>query len=61
MLIRLKIIAAIFVVINVLTIDIQCQESSALNQEKTIYVMGHAHMDPVYRWRWNEIINRELK
>ncbi len=21
---------------------------------------GHAHMDPVYRWRWNEIINREL-
>ena len=43
-----------------MTIKVQGQESSVGNQEKTIYVMGHAHMDPVYRWRWNEIINREL-
>ena len=25
-----------------------------------VYVIGHAHMDPVYRWRWNEIENREI-
>jgi alpha-mannosidase len=56
----MRITAAIFLIINVLTVDVQSQESSAGKQEKTIYVMGHAHMDPVYRWRWNEIINREL-
>ena len=56
----MRIASAIFLILNVLTIMVQGQESSAENQEKTIYVMGHAHMDPVYRWRWNEIINREL-
>ena len=25
-----------------------------------VRVAGHAHMDPVYRWRWNEIENREV-
>ncbi len=25
-----------------------------------VEVTGHAHMDPVYRWRWNEIENREI-
>ena len=56
----MKIIAAIFLAISVLAINLKGQESPAANQEKIIYVMGHAHMDPVYRWRWNEIINREL-
>jgi len=56
----MRIASAIFLILNVLIIKVQGQGSSAANQEKTIYVMGHAHMDPVYRWRWNEIINREL-
>jgi len=56
----MRIASAILLILNVLTIKVQGQESSVGNQEKTIYVMGHAHMDPVYRWRWNEIINREL-
>jgi alpha-mannosidase len=34
------------------------------SQEKTkpidVKVVGHAHMDPVYRWRWNEMENREI-
>ena len=25
-----------------------------------VKVTGHAHMDPVYRWRWNEMENREI-
>jgi alpha-mannosidase len=25
-----------------------------------VKVIGHAHMDPVYRWRWNEMENREI-
>ena len=34
-------------------------DSSHTNTQK-VKVIGHAHMDPVYRWRWNEIENREL-
>ena len=34
------------------------------SQEKrdklNVKLVGHAHMDPVYRWRWNEIENREI-
>ncbi|GAG07108.1 unnamed protein product, partial [marine sediment metagenome] len=56
----MRIIATLFLILNLLTIDVQSQKSSTENQEKIIYVTGHAHMDPVYRWRWNEIINREL-
>lgn len=25
-----------------------------------VQLVGHAHMDPVYRWRWNEMVNREI-
>jgi alpha-mannosidase len=25
-----------------------------------VKVIGHAHMDPVYRWKWNEMENREI-
>ena len=56
----MRLTAAVLLILNVLTINVFGQESSAINQEKTVYVLGHAHMDPVYRWRWNEIINREL-
>ena len=48
----MRLTAAIFFILTVLTFEIQGQE---------IYVIGHAHMDPVYRWRWNEIRNRELQ
>jgi len=33
------------------------KESSATQK---VMLLGHAHMDPVYRWRWNEIENREI-
>ena len=40
------------------------QSNGQLNSIKTntqkVKVIGHAHMDPVYRWRWNEIENREI-
>lgn len=29
-------------------------------ERQKLQVVGHAHMDPVYRWRWNEIRNREI-
>ena len=28
-------------------------DSESSNTQK-VKVLGHAHMDPVYRWRWNE-------
>ena len=36
-----------------------CQ-SQERSQIQKIKVTGHAHMDPVYRWRWNEMENREI-
>jgi hypothetical protein len=24
----------------------------------TLHLVGHAHIDPVYRWRWNETVHR---
>ena len=30
------------------------------SSKQTVNLLGHAHMDPVYRWRWNEIENREI-
>lgn len=57
----MRTLTALFFAFNILTIGVQGQEPSDGKQVKEIYVMGHAHMDPVYRWRWNEIINRELE
>ncbi len=40
------------------------QTQRAISQEnpekQKVKLLGHAHMDPVYRWRWNEIENREI-
>jgi alpha-mannosidase len=36
------------------------QSDSKTIKTQKIKVLGHAHMDPVYRWRWNEIENREI-
>ncbi|MDX1286210.1 MAG: hypothetical protein R3182_14420, partial [Draconibacterium sp.] len=30
------------------------------SEKQKVQILGHAHMDPVYRWRWNEIENREI-
>ncbi|MEQ8551170.1 MAG: glycoside hydrolase family 38 C-terminal domain-containing protein [Cyclobacteriaceae bacterium] len=35
------------------------QKNAGAGTQK-VQVAGHAHMDPVYRWRWNEIENREI-
>ncbi|MCG6186019.1 alpha-mannosidase [Maribellus maritimus] len=35
-------------------------QSQEKRQPTDVKVIGHAHMDPVYRWRWNEIENREI-
>ncbi len=56
----MRTIVVLFLALNMLTIGAQGQKPSGVNQVKEIHVIGHAHMDPVYRWRWNEIINREL-
>lgn len=40
-----------------------CTTSESWSQDtnpQQVYILGHAHMDPVYRWRWNEIENREI-
>lgn len=29
-------------------------------EKQKVKIVGHAHMDPVYRWRWNEMENREI-
>ena len=36
------------------------QAQSDQQERQRLQVIGHAHMDPVYRWRWNEIQNREI-
>ncbi len=35
-------------------------QTKTVNKIQPVRVAGHAHMDPVYRWRWNEIENREV-
>lgn len=37
------------------------QQKPNENNKQQVYILGHAHMDPVYRWRWNEIENREIQ
>lgn len=37
-----------------------CQSSSKTAKPQKIKAVGHAHIDPVYCWRWNEIERREL-
>ena len=54
-------VSAIFIIINIWIAGLQGQKPPGETKVKEIYVLGHAHMDPVYRWRWNEIRNRELK
>jgi alpha-mannosidase len=42
------------------SVSVFSQSGSQGKNEKIVFVVGHAHMDPVYRWRWNEIENREI-
>ncbi|MCG8310760.1 MAG: glycosyl hydrolase-related protein [Cytophagales bacterium] len=36
------------------------QSAAKGSEAQKVKVIGHAHMDPVYRWRWNEIERREV-
>ena len=36
------------------------QSVSDKTQTQKIKLIGNSHMDPVYRWRWNEMVNREI-
>ena len=49
----------LFIIIPNLFWSHKLQAQSAETKQK-VYLLGHAHMDPVYRWRWNEIENREI-
>jgi len=48
--------------LSLLLFSIQSNGQSTSDPERIqkVKVAGHAHMDPVYRWRWNEIENREI-
>jgi alpha-mannosidase len=36
------------------------QTDSDKTSTQKIKLIGNSHMDPVYRWRWNEMLNREI-
>jgi alpha-mannosidase len=36
------------------------QEENNGQKEITVHMVGHAHIDPVYRWRWNDVRDRNL-
>ena len=36
------------------------QTESDHDKTQKIKVIGNSHMDPVYRWRWNEMVNHEI-
>lgn len=55
----MKILHLIAILLVIQTFNANAQSQSTKNKQK-LYVVGHAHMDPVYRWRWNEIKYREL-
>jgi alpha-mannosidase len=48
-------LACIFIHLN----GISQTDANKTTTEK-IQIIGHSHMDPVYRWRWNEMVNREI-
>ncbi|MDD7885447.1 glycoside hydrolase family 38 C-terminal domain-containing protein [Flavivirga sp. 57AJ16] len=52
----------LFVSILSLLINYNASSQSLTEKSETqkVKVIGHAHMDPVYRWRWNEIERREI-
>ena len=41
-------------------LNAQGQSNYKGTNSQQVKVIGHAHMDPVYRWRWNEIERREV-
>jgi hypothetical protein len=49
------IVASIFIHLN----GISQPDSGKTNTQK-IKLIGNSHMDPVYRWRWNEMVNRAV-
>lgn len=56
-----SIIISVFSFVLIAFFIFQTKSVSSQETEKTkVYILGHAHMDPVYRWRWNEIENREI-
>lgn len=56
----MKHLQLILITILLFSLSASGQSESAKTTNQKLYVIGHAHMDPVYRWRWNEIENREI-
>ncbi|MBT3384665.1 MAG: alpha-mannosidase [Prolixibacteraceae bacterium] len=56
----MKHLKLLFIAIFVFNINGFSQSDSEKIKSQKVKVIGHAHMDPVYRWRWNEIKNREI-
>jgi alpha-mannosidase len=57
----MRTVSVVFLIFNVWIFGLQGQNAPVETAVEEIHVLGHAHMDPVYRWRWNEIRDRELK
>lgn len=57
---KMKHLQLILITILLFSLSASGQSESAKTTNQKLYVIGHAHMDPVYRWRWNEIENREI-
>lgn len=56
----MKYIYFIIVVILLFNDNGYSQMHKNKQDKQKVNVVGHAHMDPVYRWRWNEMENREI-
>lgn len=56
----MKHLKLLFIVISLFNLNGYGQTFSDKIDTQKVKVIGHAHMDPVYRWRWNEIENREI-
>ncbi|HUX59340.1 MAG TPA: glycosyl hydrolase-related protein [Bacteroidales bacterium] len=56
----MKHLKLLFIAIYLFNLNGYGQTVSNKTDTQKVKVIGHAHMDPVYRWRWNEIETREI-
>ncbi len=56
----MKPILFVFISLVLFSLSSVSQSDTEGTPNQKVMVVGHAHMDPVYRWRWNEMENREI-
>jgi len=57
---NLKNLVILFLCLIAVAFSTTAQNEERSVESQKVMLLGHAHMDPVYRWRWNEIENREI-